>query len=242
MVSDHNSSDAASNDPQQIVARLLPKLRNDRIQYFPVRHHSPACAALLERWILENKPASILVEGPSNFNSRINLLTDESCKCPVALFTNFIDKKERLKKLILQDSHKEPDISDSHPEQDKADSPPVQHKPDDHHFDFGPPRFSAYYPFCDYSPELVALRTGRKIGARMQFIDLQYGEMILNQYNVNKKPEDEIVHIDSLAEDEHLKKSRYIQALSREMGCRNFDELWDHLFEAGEKLSRSKPS
>ncbi|MBS2003566.1 MAG: hypothetical protein JST44_18765 [Cyanobacteria bacterium SZAS LIN-5] len=298
MVSDHHSSDAApgkagtrevasgeaasrepsQNDPQQMVARLLPKLRNDRITYFPVRHHSPACAALLERWILEHKPASILVEGPSNFNSRINLLTEESCKCPVALFTNFIDKKERLKKLILQDSHKEQDKAESHREQDKAeshteqnkaeshteqdkaesnspqgkedshlaqdqadsppandkaDSPPVQNKPDSHHFDFGPPRFSAYYPFCDYSPELVALRTGRKIGARMQFIDLQYGEMILNQYKVPKKPEDEIVHIDSLAEDEHLKKSRYIQALSREMGCRDFDELWDHLFEAG---------
>lgn len=210
LVSNHSLSDsvprnvgqgeAAPNDPQQIVARLLQKLRTDRITYFPVRHHSPACAALIETWILENKPASILVEGPSNFNSRINLLTDDDCKCPVALFTNFIDKKERLQKLILKDC---------------------------------PPRFSAYYPFCDYSPELVALRSGRKIGARLQFIDLQYGEMILNQYRVQKKPEDEIVHIDSLAEDEHLKKSRYIQSLSRELGCRDFDELWDHLFEAG---------
>lgn len=209
-----------TNDPQKFIADLLPKLRSDRVTYFPVRHHSPACATMIERWILKNKPASILVEGPSNFNARIELLTDDNCKCPVALFTNFVDKKARLKNLIKQDSEDE---------QGKDDQPGVNY------IDSGPPRFSAYYPFCDYSPELVALRTGRKIGARLQFIDLQYGEMIMHQYQNLNKPEDEVIQIDSLAEDAHLKKSRYIKALTRELGCRDFDELWDHLFEAGKE-------
>src|SRR5579883_3334373 len=34
----------------------------------------------------------------------------------------------------------------------------------------------AYYPMCDYSPELVALRTARELGAKARFIDLVYGE------------------------------------------------------------------
>jgi hypothetical protein len=35
----------------------------------------------------------------------------------------------------------------------------------------------AYYPFCDYSPELVALRVAREIGAEARFIDLVLGTL-----------------------------------------------------------------
>lgn len=225
------SETVTSNEisPQQVASELLPKLRSERVTYFPVRHHSPACAALIEQWILENRPTSILVEGPSSFTSRIELLTDENCKCPVALFTNFVDKKDRLKKLIA--SRKDGLNSlDGDEELAGAGGPTNAGQPDE--LDLGAPRFAAYYPFCDYSPELVALRTGRKIGAQMKFIDLQYPEMVLHQFQALHDRSDEIIHVESLAEDEHLKKSRYITALARQMGCRNFDELWDHLFEA----------
>ncbi|MBA4043934.1 MAG: hypothetical protein C0471_05885, partial [Erythrobacter sp.] len=42
----------------------------------PVRHHSPACAAHLERLIVEVKPAAVLVEGPCDFDPLIDLLCD----------------------------------------------------------------------------------------------------------------------------------------------------------------------
>ena len=37
-----------------------------------------------------------------------------------------------------------------------------------------PPIHSAYFPFCDYSPEWVALRTGSAQHAHVQFIDLDW--------------------------------------------------------------------
>ena len=38
----------------------------------PVRHHSPACAAHLERLITAVQPAAVLVEGPCDFDPLID--------------------------------------------------------------------------------------------------------------------------------------------------------------------------
>ena len=42
-----------------------------RVVYFPVRHHSPACARRVREVIELMKPAAVLIEGPSDFNDRI---------------------------------------------------------------------------------------------------------------------------------------------------------------------------
>ena len=186
--------------PAQFVSQLLPKLRSGPLLFFPIRHHSPACAARLRRWIETNRPASVLVEGPASFTPFIDLLIDERCVCPVALYTSFVDKRGRL----------------SGRGEESA---------------FGPPRFAAYYPFCDYSPELVSLRAGRAAGARLRFIDLEYAEMILARHSAGPDAEPAAVRVDSLAADPHLLHSAYIRSLARRMGCRDFNELWDHLFE-----------
>lgn len=44
----------------------------DRVIFFPVRHHSPACARSLRLLALEQRPSAILIEGPSDFNSKIH--------------------------------------------------------------------------------------------------------------------------------------------------------------------------
>ncbi len=184
--------------PDRVVADLLPKLRAGRVTYFPIRHHSPACAAHLRRWIESHRPAAVLVEGPASFSNKIDLLVDERCQCPVALYTTFVDKRGRLRGEDV----------------------------------FGPRRFAAYYPFCDYSPELVALRAGRTVGARLRFIDLEYPEMILGRRSNKEEDEKPAVRVDSLAADHHLSYSAYVRALATRLGCRDFNELWDHLFEA----------
>lgn len=51
----------------------------------PVRHHSPACAAHLERLIADVKPAAVLVEGPCDFDPLIDLLCDTRTRPPVAI-------------------------------------------------------------------------------------------------------------------------------------------------------------
>src|SRR6185503_9632171 len=109
---------------------------------FPIRHHSPACAWHVARLIRELRPAVILIEGPSSFAPLIPTILAPETKPPIAVYTHFIDTARQIYK-------------------------PAENEPD-----FGPARFAAYYPFCDYSPELVALRAGQKIGARLRFIDL----------------------------------------------------------------------
>jgi Family of unknown function (DUF5682) len=51
----------------------------------PVRHHSPACAAQLERLIAAVQPAAILVEGPCDFDPLIEQICDPRTRAPVAI-------------------------------------------------------------------------------------------------------------------------------------------------------------
>ncbi len=51
----------------------------------PVRHHSPACAAHLERLIAAVRPAAMLVEGPCDFDPLIASLCDPRTRAPVAI-------------------------------------------------------------------------------------------------------------------------------------------------------------
>lgn len=46
----------------------------DRVTFFPVRHHSPACARALQELALYLRPEIVLIEGPSDFNERIEEL------------------------------------------------------------------------------------------------------------------------------------------------------------------------
>ncbi|SEB95244.1 hypothetical protein SAMN05216483_0765 [Streptomyces sp. 2131.1] len=58
--------------------------------FLGVRHHSPACARLVERTIDELRPAHVLVEGPAEMNPRLDelLLGHE---LPVAVFSHYRD-------------------------------------------------------------------------------------------------------------------------------------------------------
>lgn len=51
-----------------------------------VRHHSPACARLVRHLILRDRPARVLIEGPSDFNGRLGELA-LSHQLPVAIFS-----------------------------------------------------------------------------------------------------------------------------------------------------------
>ena len=45
-----------------------------RVVYFPVRHHSPTAARLVRELIQRMRPAAVLIEGPADFNDRIDEL------------------------------------------------------------------------------------------------------------------------------------------------------------------------
>ena len=88
-----------------------------------VRHHSPACARLVRRRILEDRPQRVLIEGPSDFNAQKELLL-LAHRLPIAIFSSLGGQSR------------------------------------------------SYSPFCDYSPEWVALQTAHEVGAEFFFIDL----------------------------------------------------------------------
>jgi hypothetical protein len=57
-----------------------------RVTFFPVRHHSPAAARAVRDWIGANRPAAVLIEGPSDFNDRLDELA-LAHELPIAIYS-----------------------------------------------------------------------------------------------------------------------------------------------------------
>jgi hypothetical protein len=170
----------------QEVSALVPEVDlAARVVYFPVRHHSPACAWHVTRLIAELKPDAVLIEGPRDATSLIPYLLHEKTRTPVAIYTTYVQREGN-------------EI---------------------------PRRFAAYYPMCDYSPELAAIRAAAKVGARTAFIDLTYPEMVVAE---KRSPNDKARN---LLGERYFKHSRFLKAACRKVGARDPDDLWDHLYE-----------
>ncbi len=56
------------------------------VVFVPVRHHSPACAHMVRDLAAQLRPAVILIEGPSDFNARLNELTLPH-RLPIAIYS-----------------------------------------------------------------------------------------------------------------------------------------------------------
>ncbi|MCI0359234.1 MAG: DUF5682 family protein [Planctomycetaceae bacterium] len=176
----------------------LPPVDLDaRIVYFPVRHHSPACAWHVDRLIRDVQPAAVLIEGPRDATPLVPLLVAEETRMPVALYTTYVRRAE----------------------------------------DELPERHAAYYPLCDFSPELAAIRAGLAIGAAVKFIDLTFPEKV-EAHAVNDLPQSgEPGKLpprrgpQSLQEEGWLAHNRLLKAACVRTGSRDPDDLWDHLYE-----------
>ena len=68
------------------TAEVIPFDWSAPVLYYPVRHHSPACAWHLERAMERYQPQLVLVEGPENANDLIPILANPETKAPVALW------------------------------------------------------------------------------------------------------------------------------------------------------------
>lgn len=81
-------------------------------------------------------------------------------------------------------------------------------------------RASSLYPMADFSPEWVALRRAGELGVSVGFIDLDEQD----------RPElDDEGRV--LQSERYLAQSRTVADLAARLGCRDHDELWEHLFE-----------
>jgi len=169
------------------VRALGARLIGPELVLFPVRHHSPACAWQLRRWLATVRPSAVLVEGPRCFDPLIPMLVHPEARMPLAVYTYAVFKP--------------------HGEQAAR-------------------RRAAYYPFCDHSPELVALRAAQAQGIPARFIDLDHAEQC------QIEPDEDDGEAQSLLDERHFRRSRYLGALASRVGCRDHEELWEHLFEA----------
>jgi hypothetical protein len=64
------------------------------INVFPVRHHSPASSLLVSDFMKNIKPRLILIEGPSDANHLIEILTDAETEPPVAILAYYLPAGE----------------------------------------------------------------------------------------------------------------------------------------------------
>lgn len=174
------------------IGKLVPAMITPQVLYFPVRHHSPACAWAIRRWIRENRPRAVLVEGPDDFQPLLRHLLHEKCVPPVAIYTHFHTGGAVARAMES--------------------------------------RHAAYYPLAAYSPEWVALREGHAVGAELRFIDLDYASQRRVEETGGGQPG--ALRIESLQMERHFRRSAWLREVARRCGCRNHDELWDHLIEA----------
>ena len=163
-----------------------------RVIYFPVRHHSPACAWHVRKLIREVRPAGVLIEGPRDATPLIPLLVHGETRMPVAIYATYVRRHEGAP----------------------------------------PDRNAAYYPLCDFSPELVAVQAALEIGAKVAFIDLTFPEKI-EAHVLDRDEGAPLVRprSQSLQDETWFTHSRLLQAACVRTGSRDPDDLWDHLFE-----------
>jgi len=77
------------------VADLVERVKLDeRIVYFPVRHHSPACAWHVGRLIHDLKPDAVLVEGPRDATSLIPMILHAKTRLPIAIYTTYVQRRK----------------------------------------------------------------------------------------------------------------------------------------------------
>ena len=90
-----------------------------------------------------------------------------------------------------------------------------------------------YYPFCDYSPELVAARLAHAAGVPATFCDLEVSEQAAAAATA-VLPGD-----GSLLREDVYEHSRALSALAERLGCRDQEDLWELLFEADPVLANT---
>ncbi len=92
-------------------------------------------------------------------------------------------------------------------------------------------RTGGYYPFCDYSPELVGLRRAAELAIPARFVDLDLAEQHVLARDAGWGPDPDAGR--SLQDERHYEHSRGLRLLADRLGCRDQEDLWEALFETG---------
>ena len=85
---------------EELFAQHVFNLEQDII-YFPIRHHSPACAYHLLQVLDQYQPEIVLIEGPEMANKLIPVLVDEGTKPPISLYYSYRNTHNPKKKVAF---------------------------------------------------------------------------------------------------------------------------------------------
>ncbi len=187
------------------VERRADAVLAEPLYWFPVRHHSPAVARHLAAALRARRPKLVFIEGPAHASALVPHIVDAKTRPPVAIYCSYRDDDNVLGLAGIASSA--PDV---------------------------PAKFGSWYPLLPYSPEYVAMKVAKEIGAEVVFIDLPpHGQL---------RP-----HVaDAVAEGEHdgrdtapsswedlAVESAFYKGLAAAAGYRSWAECWDALFEVG---------
>jgi hypothetical protein len=106
-------------------------------------------------------------------------------------------------------------------------------------------RAGAYFPMCDYSPELEAVRAAAEVGAAPSFIDLTWPEMFLAEHQADDSTDSQDAQPDkarvrSIQDDSALTRGRWLSVACEREGVHDFDDLWDCWFESPGRAQSSE--
>ena len=90
---------------------------------------------------------------------------------------------------------------------------------------------ASYYPLAEFSPEWVALRWAGEHGAEVVFIDSSVCLRDDDDPRSDTRGDARGGVARTLQAERYLARSRSLDALARRLGCRDHDEVWEHLFE-----------
>ena len=177
----------------------------EELFWFPVRHHSPVAARFAEAALKERLPKIVFIEGPAEANHLVEYLLHAKTKPPIAIYSSYRDDDNHLGLAGIASAA--PDI---------------------------PARFSIWYPLLEYSPEYVAMKSAKAIGAEVVFIDLPYHATI-QPYVPGMPPAEldapERAAVNVRESDHYFAASDLYRELARAAGYRTWDEAWDAMFE-----------
>jgi hypothetical protein len=186
------------------------------ILFFPIRHHSPACAWHLERLIDERQPRAILIEGPRDATALLGHVAHEATRAPIAIYTTFVDTANQLQ---------QPGFDRAKPARFSAYYPMADYSPELAAIRKGLAAGAGAQAVGEHA-EAQPRQAPAAEGTEVRFIDLTFPEMVLAEGG-HKKTE----QARSLLDEHYLRHSRFLKALCERTGARDPDDLWDHLYE-----------
>ncbi|MBI1373392.1 MAG: hypothetical protein GC159_11740 [Phycisphaera sp.] len=129
----------------EAIAACVDAVLSDGLYWFPVRHHSPMVARVVQRVISQRRPRVIFLEAPSEAQHLVEHIVDSRTRPPIAIYSSFRDDHHALRSAANLSGHGDE-----------------------------PARYATWYPLLSYSPEYVTMISAKQVGAEVVFMDLPH--------------------------------------------------------------------